>query len=147
MAEEKLRRASAVWQGDLLNGQGTMSTDSKALLEQPYSFATRFGDEPGTNPEELIAAAHAGCFSMAFANTLKKNGYQPQKITTHSTCSLTPKEGGGFAITKMVLHVQGQVPEIDEATFQQIAKEADKGCPVSNLLRECLQIEIIAKME
>lgn len=141
MATAKLRRASAVWTGDLMNGQGTISSASKALVEQPYSFGTRFEDEPGTNPEELIAAAHAACFSMAFANTLKKNGYQPQKVSTNSTCTIAPKEGGGWKITNMHLHVRGQVPEIDQETFQQVAMEADKGCPVSNLLRECLQIE------
>jgi osmotically inducible protein OsmC len=142
MATEKLRRASAVWTGDLMNGQGTISSASKALSDQPYSFGTRFEDEPGTNPEELIAAAHAACFSMAFANTLKKNGYQPQMVSTNSTCTIAPKESGGWKITNMHLQVRGQVPEIDQRTFQQIAREADKGCPVSNLLRECLQIDL-----
>lgn len=142
MATEKLRSASAVWTGDLMNGHGTISSASKVLVEQPYSFGTRFEDEPGTNPEELIAAAHAACFSMAFANTLKKKGYQPQRVSTNSTCTIAPKEEGGWKITKMYLHVRGQVPEIDLGTFRQIAKEADKGCPVSNLLRDCLQIEL-----
>ena len=140
MAELK-RKAGAIWRGDLKNGEGFLSTESKAVFEKPYSFSTRFENEPGTNPEELIAAAHAGCYSMAFANTLKKKGYDPKQIDTTATCTLSPKEGGGFEITKMLLHVRGQVDGIDEATFREIAKEADKGCPVSNLLRGGLTIE------
>lgn len=139
---KKYRKAGVVWEGNLKDGQGKISTESQALFEQPYKFETRFEDQPGTNPEELIAAAHAGCFSMAFASTLKRKGYEPERVDTTATCTLAPKEKGGFEITKMHLYVRGQVPDIDAATFQEISIEADKGCPVSNLLREGLKIEI-----
>jgi osmotically inducible protein OsmC len=119
-----------------------ISTESQALYEQPYSFGTRFENEPGTNPEELLAAAHAACFSMAFASTLKKQGYNPESVQTNATCTLSPLDEGGFKISKMNLHVRGSVPDIDEATFKDIARKADKGCPVSNLLRPGLDIEL-----
>ena len=141
MAIERKRKAGVIWKGDLKNGEGVISTESQALFEEPYSFPTRFEEEPGTNPEELIAAAHAACFSMAFANTLKKKGYQPEQVDTNAICTLESKDGG-FEISKMQLHVRGKVPGINEETFMQISKEADKGCPVSNLLRKCLEIEI-----
>lgn len=140
MSNGKMRKASATWKGDLRSGTGLLNTDSGVLKEQSYTFHTRFGDAAGTNPEELIAAAHAGCYSMAFASTLKKQGYQPVQIDTSATCFLTPKEGGGFEISKMHLQVRGQVPDIDEATFKEVAKMADEGCPVSNLLRSGLTI-------
>jgi len=135
------RRAEAVWRGDLRKGKGRISTHSAALADQPYSFGTRFEDSPGTNPEELIAAAHAACYSMAFAATLAEKGYKPERIETHATCIMARQEGGGFRITKMKLQVLGQVPDLDAKTFAQIAGEADKGCPVSNLLRHGLEIE------
>jgi osmotically inducible protein OsmC len=141
MAEIK-RKGAAVWTGDLRTGKGLISTESRALYEQPYSFGTRFEDEAGTNPEELIAAAHAACFSMAFASTLKKKGYDPEKLETNATCTLVPKQGGGFKITKMHLYTRGQVANIDEKSFIQVAHEAEEGCPVSNLLRPGLQIEL-----
>lgn len=136
------RKAGALWNGGLRNGNGTISTESQALIEQPYSFNTRFGDEKGANPEELIAAAHAACYSMALASTLEKKGYKPKRVDTNATCSLVSKEGGGFEIKKMQLNVRGEVPDLDEATFKRIAVEADKGCPVSNLLRGGLDIQI-----
>jgi len=140
------RKAGVVWKGDLRNGNGMITTESQALSEQPYSFATRFEDKPGTNPEELIAAAHAGCFSMAFASTLKKKGFDPRRITTNATCTLVSKPEGGYKIVEMHLDVQGEVPDIDDATFKQVAEEADMGCPVSNLLRCGLEIEKQVKL-
>lgn len=140
------RKGSALWKGGLRNGNGTVSAESQALVERPYSFNTRFGDEKGTNPEELIAAAHAACYSMAFAATLERMGYQPKQVATNATCSLVSKEGGGFEIKKMQLNVRGEVPGINESTFKQIAMEADKGCPLSNLLRNGLEIEIDAQL-
>jgi len=137
-----LRKAGVIWEGDLKNGNGVISTESQALFEQPFTFETRFENEPGTNPEELIAAAHAGCYSMAFASTLKKKGFQPERVETNTTCTLEPKEEGGFEITKMHLHVRGKVPNIDEVMFKNLSEEADQGCPVSNLLRKGLEIEI-----
>ncbi len=140
MAEIK-RTADAIWWGDLRGGKGEVSSTSGVLKHENYTFATRFEDKPGTNPEELIAAAHAACFSMAFSATLAGKGYQPEQIETRATCIMTPQEGGGFKITKMHLDVNGKVPGMDEATFKKIAEEADKGCPVSNLLRGCLELE------
>jgi osmotically inducible protein OsmC len=140
------RKASAVWKGDLRKGQGRISSESGLFKDAPYSFATRFENEPGTNPEELIAAAHAACYSMAFAGALAKEGYDPQRIETHATCTVAPKEGGGFRITTMHLRTRGQVPGIDDDTFKKIAHEADEGCPVSNLLRPGLEIELDAAL-
>jgi len=141
------RKAGAMWSGDLKNGEGVISTESQSLFEQPYRFETRFdGDNTeGGNPEELIAAAHAACFSMALASTLKKNGYDPKQTNTNATCTLTPQDGG-FAITDMSLHVRAEVPGIDNDAFQKMVMEADKGCPVSNLLRDGLEIEIDATL-
>jgi osmotically inducible protein OsmC len=140
------RKAGALWEGDLQNGKGQISTESQVLYQQPYSFATRFEDKRGTNPEELIAAAHAACFSMAFADTLKKDGYAPERIDTNSICVMESQESGGFAIKKMHLNVRGQVPDINFETFEAIGHKADKGCPVSNLLRPGLEIEINFKL-
>ena len=140
-----VRKAGVIWNGDSKSGNGIISTESKALYEQPYSYATRFEDSPGTNPEELIAAAHAACFSMAFASTLKKNGFTPKEIETNAECTLEEKDGG-HEITRMWLHARGEVPNIDNDTFQKLALEADKGCPVSKLLRNGLKIELKADL-
>ncbi len=140
------RTGEATWNGKLRDGNGQISTTSGVLEDTPYSFHTRFEQAPGTNPEELIAAAHAACYSMAFSATLEEKGYTPQKIQTRAVCSLTPQEEGGFAITHMRLEARGQVEGIDEATFQQVAEEASAGCPVSNLLRNGLEIELDAAL-
>jgi osmotically inducible protein OsmC len=142
MAEIK-RRANVVWEGDLRGGKGRISSESGALEDVGYSFATRFEHKPGTNPEELIAAAHAACYSMAFANTLAGKGYEPQSIETQATCTLLKQEAG-FKIARMHLQVRGRVPDLNQALFEQIAEEADGACPVSNLLRPGLEIEIEA---
>lgn len=139
---EIIRQAGAVWRGDLRKGNGTISTESTVLAETPYSFSTRFENEPGTNPEELIAAAHAACYSMAFANTLAKKGYNPQTIDTYAAITFE-RQDGGFAIVKSRLRVRGKVPGLDAEAFEEIAHEADGNCPVSNLLRPGLrEIEI-----
>ena len=135
------RKAGALWTGDLKNGNGLISTESRVIYEFPYTYQTRFGDQVGSNPEELIAAAHAACFSMSVASTLAKNGYTPVQTETTATCTLA-SQNGGHAITNMQLHVRCEVPDIDEATFNRLVMEADKGCPVSNLLRNGLNIEI-----
>ena len=145
MAEIR-RRGQGTWWGTLREGKGVVSTESGALEGLAYSFHTRFENEPGTNPEELIAGAHASCYSMAFSATLESKGYTPKKVETHATCVMTPQEGGGFAITGMHLKVRGEVPGLDNETFVEIAHEADKGCPVSNLLRHGLKIEIDAAL-
>jgi lipoyl-dependent peroxiredoxin len=139
------RKAGALWNGDSNSGNGLVSTESRALFEEPYSYQTRFGDKTGTNPEELLAAAHAACFSMAFASTLKKNGFDPKMTGANATCTLSPKNGG-HEITRMQLHVRAEVPGIDTNTFKKLVKEADQGCPVSNLLRKGLEIEIDATL-
>ena len=135
------RKAGALWTGDLKNGDGLISTESKTLSQLPYSFQTRFGEKEGSNPEELIAAAHAACFSMALAGTLEKNGFTPVQTETTATCTVASKNEG-FEINHMLLHVRCQIPDIDESTFNKLVMEADKGCPVSNLLRDGLNIEI-----
>jgi osmotically inducible protein OsmC len=140
------RTANAVWNGDLRSGNGQISSTSGVLDNTPYSFATRFENKPGTNPEELIAAAHSACFSMAFAGTLSRKGHQPQQIETTATCVLSPQQPSGFKITKMRLESQVKVDGLDDETFQQIAREAEAGCPVSNALRGSLEIELHASL-
>jgi osmotically inducible protein OsmC len=135
------RTATGVWRGDLKAGKGSMSTTSKVLENVPFTFATRFENAPGTNPEELIAAAHAACYSMAFANYLDGQGHKPEEISTRATISLE-----GTAINKMHLATEGRVPGIDDATFKRLAQEAEKKCPVSNLLRNGLEITLEAKL-
>jgi lipoyl-dependent peroxiredoxin len=136
------RKAGVLWTGNLQTGTGLLSTESKALFEIPYNYPKRFGEEVGLNPEELIAAAHAACFGMMVAVTLEKNGFTPVQTEITATCTLASKESGGFEINKMRLHARCEVPDIDEASFNKIVMEADKGCPVSNLLRDGLTIEI-----
>jgi len=143
---EKYRKAGVLWTGDLKNGSGIVSTESRVLFEQPFTSRMRFEDEPGTNPEELLAAAQASCFSMALASTLAKNGYEPVRTDTTATCTLASKDGGGYEITAMQLHVRAEVPGIDEAIFEKLIRETDKGCPVSNLLRNGLEIQIDATL-
>lgn len=126
-------KSSAVWNGTLKEGNGTISTGSGALSEKPYSFRTRFEGEPGTNPEELIGAAHAACFSMAFSMILGMSGMTPEKIETEATVTLEQKDGG-FAITSSHLDVKASVPGADEAAFQEAAAKAKAGCPISKLL-------------
>lgn len=142
-----LRSANAVWQGDLRGGKGTFSASSGAFRDAAYSFATRFENNPGTNPEELIAAAHAACFSMAFANNLAKAGFTPDSVATKATCVLSPKQGGGFYVSRMKLETEGRVPNIDDAKFQEIAKLASETCPISALLKPGLEgIDLVAKL-
>ena len=127
------QKASAVWQGSLKEGSGTLSTGSGALAAKPYSFRTRFEGEPGTNPEELIGAAHAGCFSMAFSMILGMAGLTPDSIETEATVTLE-KVDDGFAITSSHLDVKASIPGVDDATFQDLAGKAKAGCPVSKVL-------------
>ncbi|AFN79759.1 OsmC family protein [Stutzerimonas nitrititolerans] len=127
------KTASAVWQGDLKTGKGTISTQSGALKDNPYGFNTRFEDAPGTNPEELIGAAHAGCFSMALSLMLGQAGLTAERIETRAEVTLD-KEGEGFAITAIALTLEARIPGADEAQFQQIANQAKEGCPVSKVL-------------
>lgn len=143
---EKYRKAGVLWTGDLKSGNGIVSTESRALFENPFNYRMRFEDEQGTNPEELIAAAHASCFSMALASILTKHGYEPVRTDTTATCVLTSKDGGGHEISTMQLHVRAEVPGIDENTLRKLILEADEVCPVSNLLRNGLEIQIDATL-
>jgi lipoyl-dependent peroxiredoxin len=128
------RKGSAVWRGGIKDGEGIVSTESGVLSSVPYSFAKRFGDEAGTNPEELLGAAHAACFSMAFSGQLGAAGFEAEKIETTSTVTVENVEGG-FAITKVHLDVQATIPNLDDDKFQEIAKKAKEGCPVSKLFK------------
>ncbi len=126
-------KASAIWKGSLKEGSGTLSTGSGALSAKPYSFRTRFEGEPGTNPEELIGAAHAGCFSMALSMILGMAGLTADSIETEATVTLE-KVGDGFAVTESHLDVKASIPGADDATFQDLAGKAKAGCPISKLL-------------
>ena len=136
------RTASAVWRGDLKGGSGAITATSGVLRDTALSYVTRFENARGTNPEELIAAAHAACFSMAFANYLSTQGHRPLQINTRATVSL---ENG--VIGKMHLVTEGQVPGMSDAGFKQYASEAEKKCPVSNLLRPGLTITLDASLK
>ena len=127
-----VRTSEAEWKGNLLQGKGTVKLGSGAY-EGAYSFQSRFEEGPGTNPEELIAAAHAGCFSMALSAGLASAGFEPKRVHTVAKVRLE-KVGEGFAITNIHLTTEAEVPGIDEATFQQQAEAAKKGCPVSKAL-------------
>lgn len=137
------RNAKAIWHGDLKAGKGTLSTPSKVLSSTPYSFHTRFEEEPGTNPEELIGTAHAGCFSMALSMILGLEGMTPVKIETEATITLS-REGEGFVISASHLEVSATIPGADEAAFQRAAEKAKVSCPVSKLLRA--NITMVARL-
>jgi osmotically inducible protein OsmC len=137
------RTSEAEWKGNLLNGKGTMKLGSGAY-EGQYSFSSRFESGVGTNPEELIAAAHAGCFSMALSAGLGKGGFTPTRIHTSATVHLE-KVGEGFSITRIDLNTEAQIPGIDAATFAKFADDAKKGCPVSKVLAAA-QISLNAKL-
>jgi len=128
------RKASAVWRGGLKDGKGTISSESGVLKETPYSFSTRFENGIGTNPEELIAAAHAGCFSMACSAELGKAGITPESI--HTTANITmDKTDAGWTVTESHLDVAAKVPGVDPAKFTAAANAAKAGCPISRLLK------------
>lgn len=133
------RSASAVWQGDLKGGKGSISTASTVLQDTQYSFSTRFENGTGTNPEELIAAAHAGCFSMALSAALAGAGFTPERVATQATVSLDQVQGG-WAITTVDLKLDAKVPGIDQAKFDQLAQEAKQNCPVSKVLKADLTL-------
>ena len=137
-----LRTATGTWHGDLKGGKGSIDAPASGVLNNtPFTFATRFENAKGTNPEELIAAAHAACYSMAFSHYLSEQGHVPDTIVTKATISL---EDG--KINKMHLEARGKVAGLDNATFQRLADEAEKKCPVSNLLRPGLTITLDASL-
>ena len=138
------RKASAVWKGGLKDGKGTVSSTSGVLKNTPYSFTTRFENSPGTNPEELIAAAHAACFSMALSAQLGAANLTPESISTGATLTME-KLDAGWTITAVQLDVTARVPKADEAAFRTAAENAKKGCPVSKVLNA--KITMNAKLE
>ena len=140
------RSASVVWSGDSRRGSGTVSTESGALVDVPYTWLNRFGDTPGTNPEELLAAAHAACFSMALASTLRGAGHAPERIDTMATCVMVRDEATGVKITTMRLHTRARVPGLDAATFDTLVNDAKVNCPVSRVLAPGLAIELDAAL-
>jgi lipoyl-dependent peroxiredoxin len=134
------RNGSAVWRGGLKDGKGTVSTDSGVLSNTQYSFSTRFEDGKGTNPEELIAAAHAGCFSMALSAQLGNAGMTAEQIQTTASVSLD-KTDGGFAITAVHLDVRAKIPGADKQAFETAANNAKSGCPVSKVLNATITMD------
>ena len=138
------RKGSAVWNGGLKDGKGTVSTASGILNNAPYSFVTRFENEKGTNPEELIGAAHAGCFSMALSAQLNNAGLKPERIATEATVTLEKLESG-FAVTTVHLQVNAKVPGATQDQFNTAANTAKAGCPISKLLNA--KITMDAKLE
>jgi lipoyl-dependent peroxiredoxin len=141
------RKADVVWEGDLLNGNGRVKVASGALSEFPVTWASRT-EQPGgrTSPEELLAAAHASCFAMAFSATLSRNRTPPKSLHVTAT-STFDKVGDGWKVTKMELNVTGNVPGLDQIKFSELAKAAEKGCPISNALRNNVEITVDSKLE
>ena len=138
------RRAQARWEGSLQEGRGTMSM-ATGSYEGPYSFQSRFEEGDGTNPEELIAAAHAGCFSMALSGELGRAGHEPESVETTATVQID-KADAGFKITRIQLDTEARVPGIDEAAFQAAAEAAKQGCPVSQALAAVDEIDLTARL-
>jgi osmotically inducible protein OsmC len=143
MEDAMIRTATAVWRGSGRAGSGNLSSNSGVLAHTPYSFKTRFENEKGTNPEELIAAAHAGCFTMALAFGLQAAGYTATELTTEAAVTLEP-EGQGFKISRSALTLRANVPNLDATKFTQFAQDAEKNCPVSKVLRA--EITLDAKL-
>lgn len=136
------RNSSAVWKGGLKDGKGTVSTGSRALADAPYSFASRFESGGATDPEELIAAAHAGCFSMALSGQLGQAGLRADSIATTATVTLE-KTDAGFSVTMVHLAVRAKVPGADKAAFEKAANDAKSGCPISRLLNAKITMEAV----
>jgi lipoyl-dependent peroxiredoxin len=138
-----VRKAEAVWKGDLRSGEGTMKFGGGAF-EGAYSFGSRFEEGRGTNPEELIGAAHAGCFSMAFSHGLAQAGFTPKRVETSARVHLE-KSDDGFSVTRIELTTEAEVPDIDEPTFREHAEAARANCPISRLLKS-VQISLEARL-
>lgn len=140
------RKASAVWEGGLKGGKGSYNVESRSV-QGSYSFESRFGEGGASNPEELLAAAEASCYSMALSGSLEKNGTPPTRVSTDATCTVE-KVGDGFQITTMKLDVRASVPNIDDAKFQELAKGTLTGCPVSKALAGgTIKLELSARLE
>jgi osmotically inducible protein OsmC len=135
-----IRKAKALWRGTGKDGSGELTTDSGVLSATPYSYKTRFESEQGTNPEELIAAAHAGCFAMALAFQLQTAGFTPTELVAEAAVTLEP-EGKGFRVSRSALKLEARVPEIDQGKFDELAKAAKETCPISKLLNAEITLE------
>ena len=135
-----IRKARAVWRGTGRAGNGNLSSESGVLAETPYSFRTRFENEKGTNPEELVAAAHAGCFTMALAFGLQAAGFTPTELSTEAAVTLD-QDGQSFRISRSALTLRARVPNLDDAAFARIAAEAEKNCPVSKVLNATITLD------
>jgi len=136
------KTASAHWQGGIKDGKGTLSTQSGALADAPYGFNTRFADQPGTNPEELLGAAHAGCFTMALSKELGEAGMTAESIDTQADVTLD-KSDGGFAITAVHLTLKARIPGADRTAFEHAVESAKNGCPVSKVLNAEITLEAV----
>jgi osmotically inducible protein OsmC len=139
-----IRKARAVWRGTGRDGKGDLSTDSGALSQTPYSYKTRFESERGTNPEELIAAAHAGCFTMALAFQIQQAGHTPRELSTEAAVTLAA-DGQGFRISRSALTLVADVPGLDKAKFDELASQAEKNCPVSKLMNAEISLNATLK--
>jgi osmotically inducible protein OsmC len=141
-------RASAVWEGNLVEGHGRVSASSGVFTDLDLTWAARTNrPDPKTSPEELIAAAHAACYAMAFSHTLAEAGHAPERVSVTAVCHFTPIEGGGFSVSKMEVDVHGRVPGVDAEAFQHLAEEGERGCPVSNALRGNVEILLTATLD
>jgi osmotically inducible protein OsmC len=138
-----IRKAKAVWRGTGRDGNGSLTTESGVFAETPYSFKTRFENEKGTNPEELVAAAHAGCFAMALAFRMQRAGFTPTELSAEAAVTLEA-EGQGFRISQSALTLRARVPNLEEHKFIELAEDAEKTCPVSKVLNA--QITLDAKL-
>ena len=136
-----IRKANAVWKGGLKDGQGTVSSDSGVLKAVSYNFSQRFEDQPGTNPEELIAAAHAACYSMALSGDLGRANLKPESVETKASLTLERIEGVGFTTTRIHLEVLGKVPGVTQEQFVGIAEGAKRNCPISRLLNTTITLD------
>jgi lipoyl-dependent peroxiredoxin len=140
-----IRKASALWRGDLKSGRGTLSTESTVLRDTQYAFGTRFENGPGTNPEELVGAAHAGCFSMALSAELKKAGFTAESIATNANVTFENHPQTGWTVTRIHLDTTAKVPDVTPEKFAEIANGAKTGCPISRLLKAA-EITLDAKL-
>ena len=141
-------RASAVWEGNLVEGHVRVSASSGVFTDLDLTWAARTNrPDPRTSPEELIAAAHAACYAMAFSHTLAEAGHAPERVSVTAVCHFTPIEGGGFSVSKMEVDVHGRVPGVDAEAFQHLAEEGERGCPVSNALRGNVEILLTATLD
>jgi osmotically inducible protein OsmC len=140
-------RADVTWEGNLTSGSGVVSAESGVITQQPISWASRTNRVQGkTSPEELIAAAHAGCYAMALSNTMDKAGHAPKKLEISAVCTFQTGDAGA-KISTMELEVRGVVPGIDQSQFEELARQGEKGCPVSNALRNNVQITVKALLQ